>query len=141
MEHAALLRRQYALALRAAGDTEGAIRELRHTHDLLARLGQHVSLAQVRDLLRSLGARPPARVSVAPGEGALTAREAEIARLVAGRKSNKEIGAALDISSRTVSTHLRNIFGKLGVRSRGELTDVMRSGGVRVASDGAEETP
>jgi DNA-binding NarL/FixJ family response regulator len=42
------------------------------------------------------------------------------------RKSNKDIGAALDISARTVSTHLSNIFGKLGVSSRGELADYVR---------------
>ena len=56
----------------------------------------------------------------------LTGRELEIARMVAMRKSNKDIGAALDISARTVSTHLSNIFGKLGVSSRGELADYVR---------------
>jgi DNA-binding NarL/FixJ family response regulator len=43
--------------------------------------------------------------------------------MVAMRKTNKQIGTALDISSRTVSTHLTNIFGKLGVESRAELGD------------------
>ena len=50
----------------------------------------------------------------------------EIARMVARRLSNKDIGSALDISARTVSTHLSNIFGKLGVDSRGELADFIR---------------
>jgi DNA-binding CsgD family transcriptional regulator len=59
--------------------------------------------------------------------GVLSGRETEIARLVAARKSNKEIATALDISPRTVSTHLSNIFGKLGVTSRGELTDLIRA--------------
>jgi len=54
----------------------------------------------------------------------------EIVRLVAGRRSNKEIGAALDISSRTVSTHLSNVFAKLGVTSRGELADFARAAGL-----------
>jgi DNA-binding CsgD family transcriptional regulator len=67
------------------------------------------------------------------GAGALTAREVEIAMLVSERKSNKEIAAALDISARTVGTHLSNIFGKLGVDSRGSLTDLVREG----ALDGA----
>jgi DNA-binding CsgD family transcriptional regulator len=60
------------------------------------------------------------------GAGALSEREAEVARLVVARKSNKEIGAALGISARTVSTHLSNIFGKVGVSSRGELADAVR---------------
>ena len=58
--------------------------------------------------------------------GGLTGREIEIARMVASRKSNREIGEALDISARTVSTHLSNIFAKVGVASRGELADFIR---------------
>jgi DNA-binding CsgD family transcriptional regulator len=62
--------------------------------------------------------------------GGLTGRETEIVRLVAARKSNKEIGAALDISPRTASTHLSHIFEKLGVGSRGELADLARREGL-----------
>jgi DNA-binding CsgD family transcriptional regulator len=57
----------------------------------------------------------------------LTGRELEIARCVANRLSNKEIARALDISARTVSTHLSHIFEKLGVDSRGALADLVRS--------------
>jgi len=89
------------------------------------RIGAESELTAARDQLRDLGARPPARV-VAEGAGALTGRELEIAQLVAARRSNKQIGAALGISSRTVSTHLSNVFAKLGVTSRGELTDRVR---------------
>ncbi|MBI3791620.1 MAG: AAA family ATPase [Gemmatimonadetes bacterium] len=128
VEHAALLRRQLALARIAAGDAAGAIRDLRQVHDQLLLLGRHVSLDGVRETLRSLGARPPARVTPVAGEGALTARELEIARLVAACKTNKEIGTALGISPRTAGTHLANIYGKLGVDSRGALTDLVRSG-------------
>ena len=94
-------------------------------------------MADVRQRLRALGARPPARASGREGAGALTTREAEIARLVAARQSNKAIGAALDISPRTVGTHLANIFVKLSVDSRGALTDLVRSG----ALDGAGAKP
>jgi DNA-binding CsgD family transcriptional regulator len=122
---AARLRRNLAQMLVAIDDREGATRELRRAHDVLARIGAEVELRGARDQLRDLGARPPARV-IAEGAGALTGREREIAQLVAARKSNKEIGAKLGISSRTVSTHLSNVFAKLGVASRGELTDRVR---------------
>ena len=73
--------------------------------------------------------RPPARASGA-GVAGMTGRELEIARLVARRRSNKEIAAALQVSPRTVSTHLSNIFGKLGVGSRGERADLVREEGL-----------
>src|SRR5262249_8476005 len=51
-------------------------------------------------------------------ENGLTERELEIVRLVASGYKNKEAGATLAISERTVKTHLTNIFQKLGVRDR-----------------------
>lgn len=122
---AARLRRNMAQLLAALGDRDGATRELRRAHEVFTRIGAEYELRLAREQLRDLGARPPAR-AVAEGAGSLTGREREIARMVAARKSNKEIGAALGISSRTVSTHLSNVFAKLGVGSRGELTDRVR---------------
>lgn len=51
-------------------------------------------------------------------DSGLTDREMEIVRLVASGCKNKEVGATLTISERTVKTHLTNIFQKLGVRDR-----------------------
>jgi DNA-binding CsgD family transcriptional regulator len=86
-------------------------------------------LTQTRDLIRELGLRPPPRAPHA-GIGSLTGREVDVARLAATRKSNKEIAAALNISPRTVSTHLSSIFLKLEVGSRGELADLARKQGL-----------
>jgi len=126
---AARVRRVLALALRDSGDRDGATKELKKAHDVFARLGAASELTKVREELRTIGIRPPAR-AVAAGAAGLTGRETEIARMVAQRKSNKEIGAALDISARTVSTHLSNIFVKLELGSRGELADFARSNGI-----------
>jgi DNA-binding CsgD family transcriptional regulator len=51
----------------------------------------------------------------------LTERETEIATLVAMGRPNKQIADRLHISEWTVSTHLRRIFVKLGVRSRAAM--------------------
>jgi DNA-binding CsgD family transcriptional regulator len=125
---AARLRHQLAGRLAEIGDREGAIRELNQIHETFLRLGAAVLLEKVRVLYRELGARPPRRTAV--GEGLLTSRESEIARLVSERKSNKAIGKTLGISPRTVSTHLSNIYQKLDLGSRGELADYIRTEGV-----------
>jgi DNA-binding NarL/FixJ family response regulator len=67
-------------------------------------------------------------------EHGLTERELEIVRLVASGYRNKEVGATLTISERTVKTHLTNIFQKLGVRDRvGLVMYALRHGLTRAA--------
>jgi DNA-binding CsgD family transcriptional regulator len=120
---AARLRRQLAHVLNKNGDREGAVRELRQAHTVLARLGAERELAAVREQLRTLGARPPVR---AGGIETLSAREREIVQLVVDGCSNKAIGRALGISPRTAGTHLVNIYQKTGVGSREQLADFAR---------------
>ncbi len=63
----------------------------------------------------------------------LTPRELATLRLIADGKANKEVASALDISERTVKTHLRHLFEKLGVTSRTEAIKVAtRRGLVRL---------
>ncbi|MGD0855698.1 MAG: response regulator transcription factor [Dehalococcoidia bacterium] len=52
------------------------------------------------------------------GANILTAREADILKLIAKGMRNQEIAAALHMSERTVQFHITNMFAKLGVRSR-----------------------
>ncbi|MFC7642165.1 response regulator transcription factor [Streptosporangium lutulentum] len=54
--------------------------------------------------------------------GRLTPQELQVVRLAATGLSNKDIGAQLFLSPRTVGYHLYNAYPKLGVASRGELT-------------------
>ncbi|MBM3128226.1 MAG: helix-turn-helix transcriptional regulator [Chloroflexi bacterium] len=56
----------------------------------------------------------------------LTAREMQVAHLVVQGKRNAEIAEELTISVHTVESHLKHIYAKLGVHSRGELTRVLR---------------
>ena len=74
--------------------------------------------------LRRLGhrVRRPAREAGDGPLAALTAREREIAALVAAGRTNREVAEQLVLSARTIEAHLRNIYDKLGVRSRVELT-------------------
>jgi DNA-binding CsgD family transcriptional regulator len=60
----------------------------------------------------------PADATVA---GPLAKRELEVGRLVAEGLSNKQIGARLFISDRTVAAHVSNIMNKLGLNSRAQI--------------------
>ena len=51
-------------------------------------------------------------------DDALSAREVEVLRLIAGGNSNKLIADRLDLTEATVKTHLTHIFEKLGVEDR-----------------------
>ena len=77
--------------------------------------------------LRSLcpEVRTPA-MRVLPSLTTLTDREREVAELAARGNSNRVIASLLSVSVRTVEGHLLRSFPKLGVKSREELTEVLR---------------
>ena len=56
----------------------------------------------------------------------LTQRERDVCREVMLGRSTAEIGQRLFISAFTVQDHLKSIFGKVGVHSRGELVESLR---------------
>jgi DNA-binding NarL/FixJ family response regulator len=56
-----------------------------------------------------------------PLSGLLTAQQVQIARMVAAGVTNREVAEHLHLSTRTVDHHMRNIFVRLGIRSRIEL--------------------
>lgn len=72
--------------------------------------------------------------SAAAQPGSLTEREREVLRLAARGYTNKQIGAELQISDRTVQNHLANIYSKLEVASRTEaVTAALQRGVISLA--------
>ncbi|MFP5220339.1 MAG: helix-turn-helix domain-containing protein [Actinomycetes bacterium] len=66
--------------------------------------------------------RPAEIAQIVGAAYGLTPREREVVRLVASGHSNDEIARALFISRYTVADHLKSVFAKVGVATRGELT-------------------
>jgi DNA-binding CsgD family transcriptional regulator len=118
---AAHLRRLEGLALAALGERKGAVAALREAERDFDSFPSVRARDAVRRELRKLGAAVASRGRVASGDTgleSLSAREREVAELVADRRTNKEIAAALFLSEKTVEAHLRNIFRKLSASSR-----------------------
>jgi DNA-binding CsgD family transcriptional regulator len=71
--------------------------------------------AEARSELSRVGARRPT------SPGLLTATESRVAALAVDGLSNKEIARSLVVTVNTVEFHLRNVYAKLGIRSRMHL--------------------
>jgi len=109
----------YVLKRTAAADLVHAIRTV-------ASGATYVDPSLAGALLAAQAPRPargPDQGAAAPRGSAaeLTAREAEVLKLVARGHSNKEIAAALEISVKTVETHKANGMARLGVGTRAAL--------------------
>lgn len=102
-----------------------AIIAAREALAVFERLGAQPYCERARRLLRDLGVALPVRTAP-EGDGLLSPREWEVARLVAAGRSNSEIAEQLFISQRTVTTHLQRIYSRLGI-SRSDLTAYVTS--------------
>lgn len=88
--------------------------------EVFDRLGARPWARQAREELRA--ARGSTAVREDSGVERLSPQQLRIARHVAGGATNREVAARLFLSTRTVDHHLRNIYSKLGIRSRVELS-------------------
>jgi DNA-binding CsgD family transcriptional regulator/tetratricopeptide (TPR) repeat protein len=100
---------------------------LRTAYDMLVAIGMTAFAERARRELMATGEKVRKRTVEAPDD--LTAQEALIARLARDGLSNPEISAQLFISTRTVEWHLRKVYAKLGVSSRGQLRRVLAANG------------
>ena len=87
--------------------------------------GQQLSRDAAARLALREAAPPAVTASDHESVGVLGQREADVARLLADGLTNKEIGARLFISERTVESHVRNILNKLGFNSRAQIAGWM----------------
>ncbi len=122
---AALSRTLAGRALAQAGQSDRAVVELQRAAAAFDACGALRYCQSAERELGRLGHRPHRRTRLGQTDGSgiesLTERELQVARLVVDRKTNAQIAAELFLSQKTVETHLRNIFHKMGVTSRADL--------------------
>lgn len=102
-----------------------AARELVEIIRSVAAGDAYVTPSLAASLLFDLRSGPPQRPNAGP-LGELTEREFQILERVAAGDSNKEIGATLQLSEKTVKHHMTNILQKLQVRNRVEAALIAR---------------
>nr|MBA2383008.1 helix-turn-helix transcriptional regulator [Chloroflexota bacterium] len=123
------------------GNREAAVAAYSRAAELADGIGAPTHGRIARRALRGLGIRTwrrsttPGGHQATGGLTALSAREREVAELVARGLSNREIAESLDISPKTVERHLTNVLSKLGIRNRTELATLVRAGPVRDSPD------
>jgi DNA-binding CsgD family transcriptional regulator len=104
-----------AHALGAMGDLAGAAEHARTAAAEARRFDMPGPLAEADAFLAGAAAK-------ARAQDPLTAREREVAELVAQALPNREVARALVLSERTVESHVRSILAKTGLKSRTEIT-------------------
>lgn len=109
----------YGEFLRRARRRVDARKQLRAALNAFEDIGARPWAERARQELRASG--ESARKRDESTATKLTAQERQVTRMVAEGMSNREVAAQLFLSPRTVDFHLRNVFAKTGVSSRGEL--------------------
>ena len=109
----------YGEWLRRENRRAEAREQLRTAHDTFAAIGMEAFAERARRELIATGEK--VRKRGVETVTTLTAQEALIARLARDGRTNPEIGAQLFLSARTIESHLRKIYAKLGIGSRREL--------------------
>jgi DNA-binding CsgD family transcriptional regulator len=108
------------------GDKEAGRASLARAIDDYAAMSAPLWRAQAtRDLADPDGSAPSTALDGRIRDLGLTARQAEVTRLIAQGRSNKEIATELRISPSTVKRHLENVYEHTGARSRGALTALL----------------
>lgn len=116
----------YGEWLRREGRRADARAQLRLAHEMFSSMGAQAFEGRARRELLATGER--VRTRTPDTRDQLTPQEAQVAQLARDGLSNPEIGARLFISPRTVQYHLRKVFAKLGISSRGELDTALPTG-------------
>lgn len=101
-------------------DLVAARRHLAIALDLAHRCSASVLMTQIRHEMTTAGGRP--RRAALSGRDSLTPTEARIAKLAAQGLASRDIAEQLFVSRNTVTWHLRNVYRKLGVESREQLS-------------------
>lgn len=109
--------------LRRANHRKEAREPLREGLDVAHRCGARALEDRARTELEATGARP--RSAVLSGADSLTPSEARVARMAVEGMTNREIAQGLFVTAKTVETHLRHVYQKLGISKRAELDDAL----------------
>jgi DNA-binding CsgD family transcriptional regulator len=103
------------------GEDSEAVEHLDVAIPELRDMSMQPALERGLSLLKQIENRVPAPASAAVVSPVLTGREQEVARLLAGGRSNREIADTLVITEGTVEVHVKHILSKLGLRSRSQV--------------------